>query len=84
MRNRHLYVASALLLAVMFVAGCAMFNKTKIAYTRTTTLGQELIDLQAAKEKGAITEAEYQELKEQIKQGEGMTMPCGGEKKQRK
>jgi len=34
--------------------------------TTTTTLGQELMDLQKAYEKGIITEKEYKEAKEKL------------------
>lgn len=41
--------------------GARTYNTTK-----TTTLGQELTDLQAAKERGAISEVEFQKQKEKL------------------
>ena len=38
--------------------------------SKTTTTGQELQDLQKARESGAITEKEYEEAKEKILKGE--------------
>ena len=48
------------------LSGCAMLNKGSLHYNRTTTIGQELIDLQKAKDNGSISDAEYIELKEGI------------------
>ena len=39
----------------------------KVNHKHKTTLGQELIDLQKAKDTGAISEREYAELKEKLK-----------------
>ena len=43
-----------------------MGNKGTVHYTRTTTIGKELIDLKEAKDKGAMTEHEYNKVKEDI------------------
>ena len=51
------------MLFISYLAGCAMFNKSEITHTRTTTLGQELADLYNAKESGALSEEEYNTLK---------------------
>jgi hypothetical protein len=50
------------------LTGCAMFNYTKgtLQYSRTTTIGRELMDLQEAREKGAISEAEYNQCKKNL------------------
>ncbi len=48
------------------LAGCAIGNTARIDLTRTTTIGQELIDLKEAKDKGAMTEEEYQKAKSDI------------------
>jgi len=64
---------AAILTAIILVsgiAGCAMGNKGTVHYTRTTTIGRELIDLKEAKDKGAINEQEYNKVKEDI-------MKCG-------
>ena len=57
-------------LAVMAcLSGCAMFNKATVTQTRTTTVGQELIDLQEAKDKGIVSDEEYGKLKKEIMKG---------------
>ena len=48
-------------------AGCAMFNSTRVSYSRNVTVGQELIDLKKALDGGAITAAEYEDLKARVK-----------------
>lgn len=47
------------LLVTAGLSGCAAFNKSSVQYTRTTTLGQELVDLQTARDQNAISEEEY-------------------------
>jgi PBP1b-binding outer membrane lipoprotein LpoB len=58
---------SLALLSIMFLDGCvaAVGNRSPAASDRAT-LGQQLIDLQRAKETGAITEAEFQVQKERL------------------
>jgi len=51
-------VAALLVLSVGFTAGCGGRKATANVQTTTTTLGQELVDLQQAYEKGIITEKE--------------------------
>ncbi len=60
----------SLCLAAMPLTGCGgdeanlkSSNETEI---RTTTMGQELLDLKKALDSGAITPAEYREQKEKI------------------
>lgn len=48
------------------LTGCACFNTVNSTNNRTTTMGQELIDLQKAKDTGAITEAEYETSKSKL------------------
>ena len=64
-------VRHGLLLALLALAvpGCALFNTVRLEYSRTTTLGQELIDLKEALDKGAITATEFEALKETVKKG---------------
>ena len=51
------------LLVVSFsLAGCGRKQNTTVQ-TTNTTLGQELVDLQQAYEKGIISEKEYNDLK---------------------
>lgn len=47
-------------------AGCRGGKAKVEATTTTTTLGQELMDLQKAYEQGIITEKEYKQSKERI------------------
>ncbi len=63
---------AAIVVAVALVGGltgCAMFNKGTMHYNRTTTIGKELVDLQDAKAKGAISEEEYIKAKKEILDG---------------
>ena len=58
----------ALLLVVflatsLILAGCGGKKSSATVEANTTTLGQELIDLQQAYEKGIITEKQYNDLK---------------------
>ena len=48
------------------LSGCALFNKGSLQYTRTTTVGQEIMDLQQARDQNAITEEEYNNAKKEI------------------
>jgi hypothetical protein len=51
------------------VTGCAMLNRVDVEYSRRTTIGRELIDLQQAKEKGVISDEEYFNTKKEILAG---------------
>ena len=57
------------LLVIISLTGCAMFNEGTLHYSRTTTIGKELVDLKEAKADGAISEEEYIKLKEEIMKG---------------
>lgn len=61
-------IPRCLIVAVLPLAGCVIGNSVEPSYVRSTTIGQELVDLQAAKDKGAITAEEYEELKARIKE----------------
>jgi len=57
-------VAALLVLSVgLTTTGCGGRKATANVQTTTTTLGQELVDLQQAYDKGIITEKEYNDLK---------------------
>ena len=59
-------IVIGLVLLVVILSGCAIGSgKTDI---NKPTLGQELIELKKAKDSGAISEQEYKELKEKLKQ----------------
>jgi hypothetical protein len=66
MKTRTVAATMLVMLTALGLTGCAMFNKGRVQYTRTTTLGQELIDLKTAKEKDAITEEEYSKAKQTL------------------
>ncbi len=64
--------AMAVLAAVVLaggLSGCAMFNSGTMHYSRTTTMGKELVDLQEAKAKGALSDEEYAKAKKDILEG---------------
>ena len=67
-KKRAAAVVASIVLASS-LTGCAMFNKGSLHYSRTTTVGKELVDLQEALEKGAITEEEYATTKKAILEG---------------
>jgi len=59
-------IVIGLVLLVVILSGCAIgSDKTDV---NKPTLGQELIELKKAKDSGAISEQEYKELKEKLKQ----------------
>lgn len=58
-----------MLFALVFaggVAGCGGGTADVKTTTRTSTLGQELIDLDKAYQQGAITEKQYKKAKEEL------------------
>ena len=65
---KKLIVPTALALcAMVFLSGCvAAIGNRGTERNGNTTLGQQLIDLQKAKEAGAMTEAEYQAEKAKL------------------
>lgn len=54
------------LCAVVFLSGCVAAIGNRGTNPSNATLGQQLIDLQKAKESGAITDAEYQTQKARL------------------
>jgi len=48
------------------LSGCGGGGAELKSHTRTTTTGQELIDLKSAYEKGVITKEQYESQKEKI------------------
>ena len=59
----------AALLLAGGLSGCALFNGSLANFTRDSTMGKALIDLQEAKEKGTITDAEYVKARQEILAG---------------
>ena len=56
------------LLTVIVLSGCAgaAFNKIELTMNRNITVGQELLDLEAAHEKGIISAEEFINAKNDI------------------
>lgn len=69
MRTAKVALAVAVVSLCVVLSGCACFNKGEFQYSRMTTIGQELIDLEVAKEKGLVTQTEYARLRQQIMKG---------------
>ncbi len=69
-------IAAVVALAVVLggLSGCAMFNEGTLHYSRTTTIGKELVDLQEAKAKGALSDEEYEKAKKDILEGGPLTV----------
>jgi len=63
-------------------SGCAMFNRGTLHYSRTTTIGKELVDLKDAMDKGALTQDEYAKAKKDILAGGPVKIDasCSGKK----
>ena len=60
------YIAGLILLAAL-VGGCCGGGGSQVQNTtKTTTLGQELTDLKRAYDAGAITEEQYNKMKQDI------------------
>jgi len=74
MKKKQIMTVLAVVALASGLTGCAMFNRGTLHYTRTTTIGKELIDLQEARAKGAITEEEYAKVKKEILKGGPMTV----------
>jgi hypothetical protein len=60
----------AILLSFTILTGCGGGGASTYYMHKNTTLGQELSDLQAAKNNGAITEDEYEDQRERLLAGE--------------
>jgi hypothetical protein len=69
MKRKLTLLMLALMFFLLILGGCCGGSKeTKVVTdpSKTTTTGQELQDLQKAKESGAISEKEYEEAKKKI------------------
>ena len=70
MKRSRIWIATVLIMIVLSVSsyGCGRKGgSAKVeSTTRTTTLGQELQDLDAAYHKGIITEKEYEKKKKEL------------------
>ena len=63
MKKLGVLILVGLLLASFTLSGCGGRKQTTTVQSTNTTLGQELVDLQQAYEKGIISEKEYNDLK---------------------
>lgn len=62
----HRLLLPACALAACLLGGCAAFNRASVTHTRSTTMGQELIDLRKAKDAGLVNDAEYERTRRLI------------------
>ena len=62
-RLATLLIIALVIVGVGLATGCGGRKQNTTVQTTNTTLGQELVDLQQAYEKGIITEKEYNDLK---------------------
>jgi uncharacterized membrane protein len=62
MKKLGVFILIVLLVTSLGLSGCGR-KQQNVQTTTTTTLGQELVDLQQAYEKGIISEKEYNDLK---------------------
>lgn len=60
------YIAALVLLAALLGGCCGGGGSQVQNTTKTTTLGQELTDLKRAYDSGAITEDQYNKMKQEI------------------
>jgi hypothetical protein len=74
MRTVLIGLALAAALCLVSGAGCIAVSNPHTV-NRATTLGQELIDLQQAKDNGAISEQEYQQLRKKLIDALGRPCP---------
>ena len=63
MKKLGVIILIGLMVVSLNLSGCGGKKQTVENTTTTTTLGQELVDLQQAYEKGIITEKQYNDLK---------------------
>lgn len=64
MNFRHLLSSVALIALTATLTGCG--SSTKVTNTSQTSVGQQLNDLENARQRGIITEKEYAKLKKAI------------------
>jgi hypothetical protein len=66
----RIFVALSLIFMLLSVTACGCLGggsgSKQTVETKTTTLGQELTDLQKAHESGAITDEQYQKAKKEL------------------
>ena len=62
----NLNKALSVIFSIVILSGCAVGNDPTFHYTRTISIGQELIDLQKAKDSNAITDEEFEKAKKEL------------------
>lgn len=71
--TERLVRTAAIILVALHLSGCAWgilnFVDQEIHHSRTTTIGQELLDLEKAYEAEVITEEEYDATKKELMRG---------------
>ncbi|MBW1781343.1 MAG: SHOCT domain-containing protein [Deltaproteobacteria bacterium] len=66
MKAFRIFLMMVFLVTAAGVAGCGGGGAELKSHTKTTTLGQELTDLDAAYKKGVITKEQYEASKEKL------------------
>jgi hypothetical protein len=66
MKKLSIFSTAGALAALLLLSGCVASIGNSGAQRGNATLGQQLIDLQKAKEAGALTESEYQTQKTRL------------------
>ena len=66
MKTLRFIPAAALVAAVLVASGCVAAIGNREPARSSATLGQQLIDLQKARESGVLTDAEYQAQREKF------------------
>lgn len=66
MKHPHTLLIPLALVAGLAASSCAIANKAEISLSRHVSIGQELLDLQNARDAGAITDPEFVALKAKI------------------
>ena len=66
MKNLRFVPAAAFIAAILVTSGCVAAIGNREPARSSATLGQQLIDLQKARETGVLTEAEYNTQREKF------------------
>lgn len=69
MKRMTTWICVGLIAAVVTLTACGGGGTKVQSQTKTTTLGQELMDLEKAFKSGVISEKEYQKAKEELLKG---------------
>ena len=80
MTIKRTVVILAAIILVSGITGCAVGNKGTVHYTRTTTIGKELLDLKHAKDKDALSEEEYNKVRKDLMECGSIKFKCLSDK----